>query len=74
VCDELAETREEALMRYYPSIDLEGLGKALKPQELTVQITLVAYRVFWLENLKRREYLENLGVDGRKILEWILSK
>jgi len=29
---------------------------------------------FWLENLKRRDHLEELGVDGRIILEWILKK
>jgi hypothetical protein len=27
-----------------------------------------------LENLKRREHSENVGVDGRMILEWILDK
>jgi hypothetical protein len=26
---------------------------------------------FWSENLKRREHLEDLGADGRIILEWI---
>jgi len=26
----------------------------------------------WWENLKKRDYLENLGVDGRIILRWIL--
>jgi hypothetical protein len=29
---------------------------------------------FWSENLKGREHLEELGVDGRIILEWILGK
>jgi hypothetical protein len=27
-----------------------------------------------LENLKRRDHSEDLGVDGRIILEWILRK
>jgi len=30
--------------------------------------------MFWLENLKRRDHLEDLGVDGKVILEWILGK
>jgi hypothetical protein len=32
-----------------------------------------AYNI-WLENLKRREYLENLAVDGKIILEWLLGR
>jgi len=30
--------------------------------------------VFWWGNLKKREHLENPGVDGRIILRWILGK
>jgi hypothetical protein len=30
--------------------------------------------IFWLENLKGRVYLEDVGVDGKIILEWILGK
>jgi hypothetical protein len=32
------------------------------------------YAMFWLENLKGKEYLEDIGVDGNIILEWILGK
>jgi hypothetical protein len=28
----------------------------------------------WLENLKKRDYSEDLGVDGRTILEWFLER
>jgi len=28
---------------------------------------------FWLENLVGRDHLEDLGVDGKIILEWILG-
>jgi len=31
------------------------------------------YITFWLENLKGRDHLEDLGVDGNVILEWILG-
>jgi hypothetical protein len=31
-----------------------------------------AYR-FWLEELKGRDHLEDLGMDGSIILEWILG-
>jgi hypothetical protein len=29
---------------------------------------------FWSENLKGRDVSEDLGVDGKIILEWILGK
>ena len=29
--------------------------------------------MFWLENLKEKDYLEDIGVDERIILKWILS-
>jgi hypothetical protein len=31
------------------------------------------YTKFWLENLKGRDYLGDLSVDGRVILKWILT-
>jgi hypothetical protein len=32
------------------------------------------HKIFWFENLKERDHLEDLGVDGNIILEWILGK
>jgi hypothetical protein len=32
------------------------------------------HRIFWLENLKGRDDLEDLGVDGKIILERVLRK
>jgi hypothetical protein len=32
------------------------------------------HTVFWLENLKGRDHLEDQGADGKIILEWILGK
>jgi hypothetical protein len=29
---------------------------------------------FWFEILKRRDYLEDPGVDGKIISEWVLGK
>jgi hypothetical protein len=29
---------------------------------------------FWSENLKGRDHFEDLDVDGRIVLEWILGK
>jgi len=29
---------------------------------------------FWFENLKGRDHSEDLGIDGKVILEWILGK
>jgi len=30
--------------------------------------------IFWLQNLKGRDHLEDTDVDGNIILEWILGK
>jgi hypothetical protein len=30
--------------------------------------------LLWLKNLKGRDHSEELGVDGRIILEWLLGK
>jgi len=32
------------------------------------------YRVFWWANLKKRDHLENPGVDRRVIIRWIFRK
>jgi hypothetical protein len=32
------------------------------------------HRIFWLENLKGRNHSEDLGIDRKIILEWILGK
>jgi len=32
------------------------------------------HTTFWSEDLKRRDHLDDLGVDGKIILEWILGK
>jgi hypothetical protein len=29
---------------------------------------------FWWGNLKEREHLKELGIDGRKILKWTLKQ
>jgi hypothetical protein len=31
-------------------------------------------KIFWLENLRGREHSEDIGVDGKIILEWMLGK
>ena len=30
--------------------------------------------VFWLENLKERDYYDELDIDGRVLLKWILKE
>jgi hypothetical protein len=32
------------------------------------------HKKFWLRNLKGRVLMEDVGVDGKMILEWILEK
>jgi hypothetical protein len=40
----------------------------------TCSTTGKMHTIFWPGNLKVRDHLEDLGVDGRIILEWILWK
>jgi hypothetical protein len=30
--------------------------------------------IFWLVNLKGRDYSEDIGIDGEIILEWIIGQ
>jgi hypothetical protein len=30
--------------------------------------------MFWLKNLKERDHLESLSINGKRILEWVLGK
>jgi hypothetical protein len=32
------------------------------------------HAIFWLENLKGRDNLEDLGIETKIILEWMLGK
>jgi len=45
------------------------MGRACNTHEREEKNTKV-----WLENLKGRDQSEDLGVDGKTILEWILEK
>jgi hypothetical protein len=45
---------------------MRGAGHVARVEEM--------HTVIWLENLKVRVHSEDLGVDGKIILEWILGK
>jgi len=32
------------------------------------------HTLFWMDNMKGRDHSENLDVDGKIILEWIIGK
>jgi hypothetical protein len=34
----------------------------------------IQYYIFWLENLKGSDHLEDLGLHGKIMLEWIYGK
>jgi hypothetical protein len=40
----------------------------------TYDVYIYDMTIFWLENLKGRDALEDLGVGGKRTLEWILGK
>jgi hypothetical protein len=42
--------------------------------EHVVCMGLEMHTKFWLGNLRGRDYLEELGIDRRMILKWILGK
>jgi hypothetical protein len=55
------------IIRVIKSRRIRWMGHiALKGREM--------HTIFWLENLKERDHLEDLGIDGKTILEWISGK
>jgi hypothetical protein len=57
-------------MKYYRGhqIKEDGMGRACSTHGKD------KCRNFWLGNLKGRDHMEDLGVDERIILAWILGK
>jgi hypothetical protein len=49
------------IIRVIKSRKMRWVGHVVCMEEIEM------YRVFWLENLKGRDYLEDVGVDGRII-------
>jgi hypothetical protein len=43
------------------------MGRACSTHEMKNEF------IHWLENLKGRDHLEDLGVDGKAMLEWVLG-
>jgi hypothetical protein len=35
---------------------------------------VVPFQLFWLENMKGRDHLEDVGIDVRIILKWIMKQ
>jgi hypothetical protein len=58
--------------KYYQSVQIKetemGGPRSTHGRDEKMHIT------FWLENLNGRKHLEDLNVDGKIILEWILGK
>jgi hypothetical protein len=54
--------------------DLNDICILLQTSYLPACARLQINAVFWLENLKGRDGLENLRVDGKIILKWTLRK
>jgi len=42
--------------------------------EHTARMGEVTHTKLWSENLKGTDHLEDLGIDGNLILEWIVEK
>jgi hypothetical protein len=55
-------------MRVINSRRIRWMGNTARIEEIK------KYAKFWSENLKGRDYLENLGIDGRITSELILEK
>jgi hypothetical protein len=60
----------EELRNLYFSPNIIGM---IKPKRMR-WVGHVVHTKFWLESLKRRDHMEDLGIDWRIILKWILGK
>jgi hypothetical protein len=56
------------IVRVVKSRRLRCAGYVARMGEMRLHI------IFWLEYLRGRDYLEDMGVGGKIILEWILGK
>jgi len=65
----------EELHNFYSSPNIIRVIKSRKMRWMEHVVHMEdMHTVFWLENLKESYHLENLGIDGKIILEWILIK
>jgi hypothetical protein len=48
---------------------MDGMGEASSTFGMDAKHTQ-----FWAENLKKRDHLEGLSIDGRTTLKWILNR
>jgi hypothetical protein len=67
--------RNEEIHKLYASSNIIIMIKSRR-MRLTVHVARIGEMriIFWLENLKGRDQLEDLGVNGKITLEWILGK
>jgi hypothetical protein len=57
-------------------VDFEATEKELDCTKFSLDAwkSWEMHTIFWFENLEGRDHLEDLGVDGKIISEWILGQ
>jgi hypothetical protein len=73
----MEQTKNEGFYCLYSSTNIIGLIRTREikwPGDVARLVTGDVHTLFWLGDLRGRDNMKNLGVDGRILFKWIFEK